>query len=228
MSRVPELNDECFVLSNAFFAEVSDTFNSEVGERPTMEEMCEILAWGLRTSGANIVSDVEVSRVKTVICKLAPERLGKLVPGDLLAVPGPDGKNYLAVFIIENRFGHAFGYFRGLWPARPVGEHVELIPMGRPIYTSILAVRDEGWRVVGKRDDLLKHFDADPEIFHAKSNHQHNNAIGEFGAAENAACRLRQLDRDEAQRMGLFDGSYRCGYFGECLQRLLSQWNSNI
>jgi hypothetical protein len=44
--------------------------------------------------------------------------------------------------------------------------------------------------------------------------------LGEFGAAENANGRLRQVDKAEAELVGLLDGSYRQVRPGEDLQRV--------
>src|SRR4029077_4602079 len=139
---------DCFVLATAFFIELSDAFKGEIGELPALEDLGDILTWSLRTCTADIVKDVDVGRVQSITFKLLPKGVGRIAAGDVIAVPGPRDKCYLGVFITKNRFGYAFGFFRGLWPRRPIKAGIKLQPCGRAVYTGKHALNECGWRVV--------------------------------------------------------------------------------
>jgi hypothetical protein len=221
MSDVLGLNDNCFVLAGHAFIEIANAMKEELGRKPTLGELCEVLAWGFQSCSEEVLDDVHPGRIESVTCKLRPGKIQRLSPGDLVAVPASDGKYYLGVFITKNRFGHAFGFFRGLWPRRPPKVDVVLVPCGLPIYTGLHSLWDGTWRLVGHRSDLLAHFDADPEIYHAKRHHPQDDRIGEFGAAERASDELRSIDASEAVRVGLLDGSYESGVLAKMIANVL-------
>ena len=150
----------------------------------------------------------------------------RLVPGDVIGVSGPlQGKYYLGVYITKNRFGNAFGFFRGLWSPELPNADVDLSPCGHPIYTTLHGIWDGSWLLIGRREVLLKYFDNDPEIYHAKRHNLKNDAIGEFGAAERASNELRKIDADEAARVGLLDNSYDVALLPTEVASKLAQWN---
>jgi len=47
MVDVSSLNDNCFVVATAAIVDVCDAVKDETGSLPTLENLCEILTWGL-------------------------------------------------------------------------------------------------------------------------------------------------------------------------------------
>jgi len=209
MVDVSALNDNCFVVATAAIVDVCEAVKDETGSLPTLENLCEILAWGFRGCSGDILEDVNPADVKQVICKTSGRKKVKLCPGDVVAVPAPYGDYYLGVFITSNRFGHAYGFFRDTWPLRPVGKMADMAPIGRAIYSGDRAVLSGTWPILGNYPDLLKLFDDNPERYHIKAYNLDDDAIGPFGAAETADDQLRQVGEEEAAEVGLLDRSYR-------------------
>jgi hypothetical protein len=57
--------------------------------------------------------------------------------------------------------------------------------------------------------DLIPYFPRDPEIYHIKSYHNKENLeIGEFGSAEAPDGKLRDVDKAEAEAIGLLNNTY--------------------
>jgi hypothetical protein len=122
----------------------------------------------------------------------------------VLAIPALDGVYHLALVIARNRFGTALGPLRG-GTAFPRLDGSERYQAGsRPIYTDEQLIADGAWPIVGHADDLLSLFPGEPELYHAPdllwSGRQQ---IGEFAAAESPTGAMRQLDRREAERVGV-------------------------
>lgn len=209
MSIVNELNDNCFVMATEFFVELSDAILAEVGRRPTLGDVCEILTWGMKGCAVEILSDADASTIEGFVCKAKKSKPTRLVPGDVVAVPAGGGRYYLGVFIASNRIGYAYGFFRGTWALRSL-QCGALKPLGRPVYSSKRAVDKGVWRIVARNTQLLTLFPADPEIYHAKRHHTEDPLIGPFGTAEAVSGEtLRALSEEEAKTIGLLDGSYR-------------------
>ncbi|MGN6371236.1 MAG: hypothetical protein ACTHN5_23520 [Phycisphaerae bacterium] len=220
-----DISDNAIANAAHNFRELCTLLEEDLGRRPTLDELFELLLWGLRESGSDLLSDVDPGRIKEISYRLRPARIQRVNPGDIVAVPAPNGKYYFGVFITKNRFGHAFGFYRGVWSLRDFKKTKNMRPCGHPIYTGLHALWDGTWQLVGHSPDCLKDFDLDPEIYHAKRHHKDNDAIGEFGAGERANNDLRQLDADEAARLGLLDGSYRQGFLATMVPALLDKWN---
>ena len=209
MHDIASLGDSCFVLASHALLEIGEAIGGELGRKPTLEELCEVLAWGFQGSGDDLLSDVHPGRIERVVCILRAAKVQQLSPGDVVAIPIRDSKYFLGVFLTKNRFGHGFGFFDGYWPCRPLGQDVIVKPFGLPLYTTLHSVWDGTWRLVSHRPDLLAHFPLDPEIYHFKRDHPRDDRIGSFGAAETVSGVLRSIESDEAARVGLLDGSYR-------------------
>jgi hypothetical protein len=211
MTDLSNLGDDCFILASHAISEIAHAAEKELGRRATLEELCELLAWGFRSCSDDVLADVNPGRVERVKCKLLPANREFLSPGDVVAIPSGDGKCYLGVYITRNRFGCAFGFFRGAWPCRPIrGCGVaKLDPLPPPIYTTMHSLWDGTWQLVGHVPELLARFSDEPELYHSKKDNPKNDAIGPFGAAEAPSGGLRLIDADEAARVGLLDGSYR-------------------
>jgi hypothetical protein len=209
MSRVPEFNDGIFAEATETLVELCRQIEEETGDKPTLEELCELLAWGLRSCSADILKDVNPRNIVDLKAKVKKTVCLRLRPGDLVAIPSRKGRCYLAVVITGNRFGWAYGILKGEHTLKPppsdwIGE-----PFQIPIYSGDRYAADGRWPVLGNYPHLLRLFPTEPEIYHEKRNHPDNPAIGEFGAAENARNELRKITREEAEKIGLLSGTYR-------------------
>jgi hypothetical protein len=150
----------------------------------------------------------------------------RLVPGDVIRIPGSlQVKYYPRVYSTKNRFDSASGFFRGLWDSEVPSTDANLSPYGHRVFTTLHATWDGSWLVVGRRADLLMHFDNDPEIYHAKRHNLKNDAVGEFCAVERASNGLRRIDANEAARVGLLDRSYRVALLPREVPSKLAKWN---
>lgn len=207
---VSTLRDHCFVLASHALTELAESAEMELGRKPTLEELCEILMWGFRGCNEELVADVHPGRIERVVCKIRNAKVENLSPGDVVAIPSAKNKCYIGVFVEKNRFGCAFGFFRGLWPCRPLTNgRLDLVPCGPPIYTTLHSLWDGTWRLIGHLPELLGNFTDSPEVYHAKSDHLNNDSIGPFGSAEAPSGTLRSIDAKEAESVGLLNGSYR-------------------
>ena len=69
MSLIDELNDNCFVLTTGFFAEICQEIENEAGRKPTLDELCELLTWGLWGVSSEILEDIDVADVLQIVAK---------------------------------------------------------------------------------------------------------------------------------------------------------------
>jgi len=212
MSLVDEMDDHLFVLASHSIAELCREAERGTGRKLTIDELCELLTWAVRSCGDGL-ADVNVENLEALEPKL--RRRGKVTvrPGDVVAIPraGDEKDVYLAVYITSNkRFGHAFGVLRGHHPLKPFrndpGRKPSALPL--PIYTTLHGVASGRWPVVGHAPDLLALFPSQPEIYHHKKYNQENHRIGPFGAAESPTGELRNLTEQEARDVGLLSDEY--------------------
>lgn len=75
-------------------------------------------------------------RPRDVLAIEPTQRPGKKLrckPGDVVAVPAGSDAWFLGVVLTRNRFGTAFGFVRGRYPARPLPGGERLEALGPPI-----------------------------------------------------------------------------------------------
>ena len=198
-ARVADLNDAVFVEAAELLTLVAQTDE-------------DLAAGILRILHRPGVAFADVDGSEVVSLTVIPgKRVAKAKPGDVLAIPTAGGANHRAVVILRNRFGTALGPLRGS-AARQ-----------RPIYTDDYAVASGAWRIVGHDESLLALFAAEPEIYHSPALAFPGVSIGEFGSAETAAGVLREISREEAEEVGLLDGSYRQVHLSERVPGLLDE-----
>jgi len=131
------------------------------------------------------------------------------LPGTIIAIPirRPLLGWCFAVLIERNRFGSALGLIKLVAPEPKLPEECVGAVLRRPIFYTELKPRRDGWRLLEGRPELVSLFDG-PEIYHAKSAHMNNPAVGEVGSAEMPSGAMRPISRTEAKEVGL-DGEYR-------------------
>jgi len=224
VSLIDDLNDNSFALATEYIASLSREIEDETGEKPTLEELCDLLAWGLRSCSADILKDADPANVTAVRATLA--RKGKVVlkPGDLIAIPAEVRSGcYLALFIVTNGFGYAYGLFEGRHNKKPLSRASHLKPLQYPIYSGRAFVANGRWQIIGNYPHLLPLFPSVPELFHSKRDNENNPKIGSFGSGESPNNALRQLSEAEARTLGLLDGSYRQCLLEQEIEALLNR-----
>lgn len=200
-SRVGDLNDAVFVdavdLLHSVDPEGADRGAPPAGLGP------QILA-ALRDGHVDF-ADVPLDDVSKIsVAAKAPKKRVKI--GDLIAVPSSLGGYYTGVALERNRWGLAIGFFASRVP-------VPRIPTrgtaGTVIHTDEESIRDGSWKIIASTPDLISHFPTPTTIYHDGVVKAPGIDYGEFGLAENSARELRKVDREEASRAGLLDGTYR-------------------
>ena len=161
-------------------------------------------------------------------CKPSPQkspkrRSSKAQPGDVIAIPSPDGGYYFVVLLATNTFGWAFGILQGKHKARRLAAAATLKPLPQHVYSGGRFVANGRWPVIACRPDLLQLFPTDPEIYHRKSDHRDNPNIGEYGSGETAAGKLRNLTKQEAEEIGLLTREYKQGWLEEIFEQYLAK-----
>jgi hypothetical protein len=203
------LNDSCFVHARESLRTLCQMIEEESDVKPSLKDLCEILAVSLQSCSSDLLSDVDVRAVEKLTPKVAPHKRVSLRPGDILAVPREKDGYYFIIYIASNRFGEAFGIFSGHRQIPRLPAKWEPVPAKFPVYTGKSLVVSGRWRRIDHREDLLDLFPKAPEIYHSKSDNPSNGRIGPYGSAEAATGELRELTEAEANQIGLTRGTYR-------------------
>ena len=206
---ISSLNDSCFVHARESLRTLCQMIEEESGVKPSLNDLCEILAVSLQGCNGDMLSDVDVQAVEKLTPKVAPHKKVSLKPGDILAAPREKGGYYFIIYITSNRFGEAFGIFEGHRQVPYVSSRWEPVPAKFPVYTGKALVVSGAWRRIDHREDLLDLFPKSPEIYHSKSDHPSDDQIGPYGSGETPTEELRQLTEAEARQIGLIQGTYR-------------------
>ncbi len=206
---ISSLNDSCFVHAVECLTTLCRMIEEESGVKPSLNDLCEILAVSLQACSGDLLSDVDVQAVEKLTPKVASHKKVSLKPGDVLAVPREKGGYYFVIYITSNRFGEAFGIFEGHRQVPHVPSRWEPVPAKFPVYTGKTLVVSGRWRRIDHREDLLDLFPKSPEIYHSKSDNPSNDRIGFYGSAEAPTGELRGLNESEARQIGLVQGTYR-------------------
>jgi hypothetical protein len=209
-SRIAELND-------AAFTEASDLVAALIVDGASTVE--EVTAALLPLLQAERFNDIDGARISTLTVRVA-KRAPKPEPGDVLAIPLPDGRFRVAVVLNRNRWGTAIGLLRGAFSTARAGIEPTDGVVGY-VYTEDTTIADGTWRVVGHDDRLRRLFPSEPEIFHRAPSVVPGIDLGEFGAGESPDGTLRFLTENEAREIGLLDRSYRQAHTSEYLDEVL-------
>jgi len=216
-SRVAELNDAAFTGASDFLSFLGRGMFS-AGSQVT----ADVFAAGiLRILNGSDVSfeDVSAAQVVALVAEV-PKRIIRAQRGDVVSIRAKSGNYHLAVVVARNRFGTALGFLRGDFLFPRVGNAERCQARSRPVYTDDQLVANGTWTVIGHAEDLLALFPDDPEIYHAPDLLWPDDQIGEFGSAESSSG-LRRIAKEEAEEVGLLNGTYRQVYLSGHLQQLL-------
>ena len=220
---ISSLNDSCFVDAAECLTRLCQMIEEESGVKPSLNDLCEILAVSLRGCSGDLLSDVDVQAVERLTPKVAPHKKLSLKPGDILAVPREKGGYYFVIYITSNRFGEALGIFEGHRQVPYLSSRWEPVPIKLPVYTGKALIVRGRWRRIDHRQDLLDLFPKSPEIYHSKSDHPSNDQIGPYGSGETATEELRELTEAEADEIGLIRGTYHQVMLEEQFEKYLQE-----
>jgi hypothetical protein len=132
-----------------------------------------------------------------------------MMEGDIFAIPRNDGGYYFVVHVASNRFGEAFGVLSSYYETAALPSGWRPSPVKTPVYTGPAFIRNGRWKRVEYREDVLEMFSSEPEIYHSKTDNPSNESIGPFGSGETPDGELRELEKAEAEEIGLILGTYR-------------------
>jgi hypothetical protein len=204
-SRVAELNDNAFVLSANLIALILDT-HAGVSCRLTTASLSKLLTELISQVPDGLLEE-SATTAPAITVLGSPVRQHPKV-GDLVAIPAADSGCYQAVILARNRFGTAFGFFKGRHELASIA-NLESDIHPYPVYSGEELIREGQWRIVGHDDSLRSLFPQDPEIYHF------------MGVAETADGTLRQVSDQELTLVGVTDGSYQQVYHSSYLEQLL-------
>jgi hypothetical protein len=217
-SRVAELNDAILVEASDFFSDLGDALRSTVGRGASLDEFVSEVSHVLAETDISF-ADVRASDVVSLAAE-ATKKAVRAKPGDVVSIP-VSGGHRLAVIVDHNRFGTALGLLGNASRFPRVISVNRSRSNPRPIYTDDQLIKNGTWPVVGHVQELLTLFPRGPEIYHAPDLLWPGIDVGEFGSAESPSGGLRQIDRGEAEAVGLLGGGYSQGYVSNHLQQLL-------
>jgi len=223
-SRVGGLNDAVFVTAAALLTVIGDDI-IRAGSSVSTETICEYLLVVIKQAGI-LLDDVRSADI-SYLGAAGPKRGVRAKIGDVVAIPSSKGNYYFASILIKNREGTGLG----LWREKrrvPVLDASLTPSASRIVFTDEVAIRNGTWPVVGHSDVARALFPDDPETYFFPGE-QYPGAprIGEFGSAEQSDGTLRDVSREEAERVGLLDGSYKQSYISDCLPDVLDEERGN-
>jgi hypothetical protein len=213
-----DLNDAAYVAASAAF---NAWWQAGPGQPITVADLAAVVLEAVRQVGPDLLDAAEVARLTAIAPKLRHAKARARI-GDIIAVPTGDHAYHLVVLVCRNSFGTAFGLFRGRHPLRIPPANLAAAATGVAIYSAEDAIKTGRWRIAGHNEQVLGCFPAEPEIYHRPQPPIPGiPAIGEFGAAETAAGRLRDLTPAEAREIDLA-GSYRQTYLPKSFEQALA------
>lgn len=197
MSVVNGLRDECFNIASSCISDLVRAFEAETGRKPSLDELCEILTWGMRSNADGLVQGSPNQLISISGHARLPK--ARLKGGDLVCVPVQRGKYAVLLYIGKfGTFGKAFGVFDGCFSLRQLGEDWQPIGMRPyPVFSGERLVGSGRWIVVGQRADLISKFRR-PELFHHPEDSPRPGSYGEFGLGETEDGNVRSLSAEEA------------------------------
>jgi len=142
--------------------------------------------------------------------------------GDIVAIPAKNGEYFIAVILVKNPFGVAYGFFKRTSGIKPISIDLHPPVEPHPIYSGDPSMAHGRWKIIGHDERLLSLFPADPEIYHYQHKDKPNPDIGPYGSGETASGKLRPLTKEEAEELGLASGEYRQTYLPEVLEEHLN------
>lgn len=222
MSLIEGLNDNCFVLATAYLKELSQAVEDETGQKPTLDEMCELLTWGLKGCSADILADTDPRNVATLKPVAARRPKINLTRGDVIAIPASNGEFFLVVFLTKNA-GLAFGIVDGTHRIRPIDDNWNPKTLKHAVYSGDRLLREGRWRVVGRCEHICERFPDEPDMYLDAASHNESfpDNPTKYGVALLAGGATRHVSEQEAREVGLLTGDYEQHYDGSRFEKYL-------
>jgi hypothetical protein len=218
-NRVSGLNDKTFVEAAELQGFLVDRASTVTGQDISPAELAGCLVQLLQVAQHRF-ADISSNDVVELTVDV-PKRPAKVKVGDVVAIPA-DGEGYhLAVVVARDNWGVAVGLLKGVHSTPRMGSADQYEARHVPLYPGESLIKDGTWPIVGHDEDLLALFPDPPELyFGAKNDFGDDN--GEYGAAGTVAGAKRFISKEEAERVGLLNGTYQQFYFGEQFQQKLN------
>jgi hypothetical protein len=196
MRLIERLDDACHVEAVEAIASLCREIEEEIGEKPSIDEFCEFLAMAIWSTSADLFSDVNQQTVSGLKPVLSSRRKVVLRPGDVVAVPRPQGGFYFVVFLGDGFAGPGFGLLTGHSLVARLG-HDKPVQAGfkYPVYSDIRPIMSGRWRIVGNDERLLSLFPGGLEVLFPQVNTLDSGNIGPFGSVRSPSGELRHLTR---------------------------------
>jgi hypothetical protein len=225
MSLIEDLNDNCFVLATKYLKDLSQEVEDETGQKPTLDEMCELLAWGFKGCSSDILADIDPRDVVKLKAVAVRRPKVKLTRGDIVAIPASNGEYFLVVFLAKT-IGYAFGIVEGTHRITPIADNWNPKTLKYAVYSDDRLIREGRWRIVGRCERLCERFPDKPNLYldAKKNNLLRPEDPTEYGVAL-VAEGYRHVSKREAEEIGLLSGDYKQFYddeeFEEYLERTM-------
>lgn len=218
-----KLGDTCFNLASELFQEIARIFEEETGNKPTVEEVCEILLSTLRASSADLFRDTNPMSVTRLTPTIVRKSKVTLKPGDVIAIPRKKGGYYFAVYVGKNFHGLGLAVFRETSRVLQIPDNWKPhLAFWFPLYTELTPMVEGRWLIVGNRPDLTDVLPHGLEVFHKRYEHS-SDKIGPYGNAESADKKSRHLTKAEATDMGILDDAWSAVYLTSRMEAFLNK-----
>jgi hypothetical protein len=221
-SSVEDLNDHIFVVANDFFADLVNAMKLDIGQAPTLENLCDVLLGGLHRCDDDLLLDVLPSEITGIKPEIRKQRKILSKVGDVVAIPAKNNEFFIACILTKNCFGTAYGFFEGTHKPRPISTTSPPPINPYPIYSDDEFVVNGKWQIITHDEKLLLLFPSEPEIYHSDQIFEEDPKIGPYGSGETASGDLRDLTKEEAEQIGLLSGGYHQSYLSEDLDAYLN------
>jgi hypothetical protein len=221
-SAVAELNDATFVAATNAFMSMIEIIREATAQPPALKDLLRLLPEGLGRSD-NLLADIDSRKITKVQAEFKDMKKTVVKPGDIIAIPAKNDEYFRAVVLGKNRFGVAYGLFKGTGKDTPISKDSHPPVNPHPIYSDDKSIVDGRWKIIGHDEGLLSLFPSDPEIYHYQHEDDPDPEIGPYGSGETASGRLRALSKKEADELGLTSEEYRQAYMSEYLENYLNK-----
>lgn len=212
--RVDDFRDAVFEVGREFMeaARSADAGGFDVRDLPGLVER----------SGGTSESDVVRQATRTAAYDVEVEkRRTQWRSGDVLAIPVGTGYR-LAVVLPRTSFGWAVGVLDGTFPVPRAGS-LDSPRADTWFYTEQSEYLSGRWPKIGREPGLVKIFPEVLERFHYRPLIV-PSGMGDavFGFAEAPDGAFRKLEKDEAERLGILDGTYHQSHLSRDVARFLA------
>jgi hypothetical protein len=220
--RTGDLPDHAFVDVQDWNSDVITRIFRRTGTTVTAVHLAQVWLQVLR-DGTVSFTDVSGTDLRKLTVEPPPKQARRPRAGDVVSIPHLDGGHHLAVVLTSNRIGTALGLFMDRTADHRVGQQLRTRARRFPVYTGDHLIRSGDWQIVDHDENLLALFPSDPPIYHPPHAYQNTGIdTGPYGAAETAGGALTFITKEEAEAVGLTDGTYRQTHLSEYVQQCLA------